>query len=138
MSRMLIGPGVLMPSISSGMPLGSVTLTRAVIIPSLVIAAATPKGGLVIHAAGWPEFDEAIERFGHSDIASAVAEESADLYFEIQRLNEYGAESLDALAQAVDSLRRAVQSGDQARFTALMDAGREYTQGRQSLRERRA
>ena len=39
----------------------------------LVIAAATPKGGLVIHAAGWPEFDEAIERFGHSDIASAVA-----------------------------------------------------------------
>ena len=67
------------------------------------------------------------------DIASAVAEESADLYFEIQRLNEYGAESLDALAQAVDSLRSAVQSGDQARFTALMHAGREYTQGRQSL-----
>jgi chorismate mutase/prephenate dehydrogenase len=72
------------------------------------------------------------------DIASAVAEESPDLYFEIQRLNEYGAESLDALAQAVDSLRNAVQSGDQARFTALMHAGREYTQGRQSLRQRRA
>ena len=45
------------------------------------------------------------------DIASAVAEESAELYFEIQRLNEYGAESLDALAQAVDSLRSAVQTG---------------------------
>jgi chorismate mutase / prephenate dehydrogenase len=72
------------------------------------------------------------------DIASAVAEESADLYFEIQRLNEYGAESLDALAEAVDSLRTAVQSGDQARFTALMHAGREYTQGRQTLRQRRA
>ena len=53
-----------------------------------------------------------------------------ELYFEIQRLNEYGAESLDALAQAVDSLRSAVQTGDAARFTALMDAGREYTQGR--------
>ncbi|HEV7432003.1 MAG TPA: bifunctional chorismate mutase/prephenate dehydrogenase [Steroidobacteraceae bacterium] len=72
------------------------------------------------------------------DIASAVAEESADLYFEIQRLNEYGAESLDALAQAVESLRSAVQSGDLARFAALMHAGREYTQGRQSLRQRRA
>ena len=44
----------------------------------LVIAAATPKGGLVIHAAeGWPEFDERIEqqreRFDHSEIASTVA-----------------------------------------------------------------
>ncbi len=72
------------------------------------------------------------------DIASAVAGESAELYFEIQRLNEYGAESLDALAQAVESLRSAVQSGDQARFAALMHAGREYTQGRESLRQRRA
>jgi chorismate mutase / prephenate dehydrogenase len=72
------------------------------------------------------------------DIASAVAEESPELYFEIQRLNDYGAESLDALAQAVDALRTAVQSGDQERFTALMHAGREYTQGRQSVRQRRA
>ena len=72
------------------------------------------------------------------DIASAVAQESAELYFEIQRLNQYGIESLDALAQAVDSLRSAVQAGDQRRFTELMHAGREYTQGRQTLRERRA
>lgn len=72
------------------------------------------------------------------DIASAVAEESPELYFEIQRLNDYGAESLDALAQAVDALRAAVQNGDQQRFTALMHAGREYTQGRQSVRQRRA
>ena len=43
------------------------------------------------------------------DVASAVAEESPELYFEIQRLNDYGAESLDALAQAVDALRDAVQ-----------------------------
>jgi hypothetical protein len=42
------------------------------------------------------------------------------------------------LAQAVDSLRSAVQAGDQRRFTELMHAGREYTQGRQILRERRA
>jgi len=72
------------------------------------------------------------------DIASAVAQESAELYFEIQRLNEYGAESLTALAQAVDSLRGAVQSGDAARFSELMHAGREYTQGRQGMRQRRA
>ena len=72
------------------------------------------------------------------DIASAVAQDSAELYFEIQHLNEYGAESLDALAQAVDTLRNAVQGGDQARFAALMHAGREYTEGRQSMRQRRA
>ena len=72
------------------------------------------------------------------DIASAVAQESAELYFEIQRLNEYGIESLDALAQAVESLRGAVRAGDQQRFTELMHEGREYTQGRQTLRERRA
>ena len=72
------------------------------------------------------------------DIASAVAQESPELYFEIQRLNEYGAESLTALAQAVDSLRSAVQSGDATRFSQLMHAGREYTQGRQGMRQRRA
>jgi chorismate mutase/prephenate dehydrogenase len=72
------------------------------------------------------------------DIASAVAQESPDLYFEIQRLNEYGAESLTALAQAVDSLRTAVQAGDAARFTELMHEGREYTQGRASMRLKRA
>jgi chorismate mutase/prephenate dehydrogenase len=72
------------------------------------------------------------------DIASNVAQESPELYFEIQRLNDYGAESLDALAQAVDTLRSAVQSGDQARFTALMRQGCEYTQGRRSVTARRA
>ena len=72
------------------------------------------------------------------DIASKVAQESPELYFEIQRLNDYGAESLDALAQAVDSLRSAVQQGDQARFTALMREGQEYTQGRRSMTQLRA
>lgn len=71
------------------------------------------------------------------DIAAKVAQESPELYFEIQRLNDYGAESLDALAQAIDTLRRAVQAGDQARFTALMREGLEYTQGRRQLTQRR-
>jgi chorismate mutase/prephenate dehydrogenase len=71
------------------------------------------------------------------DIASEVAQESPELYFEIQRLNDYGAESLDALAQAVDHLRSAVQQGDQQRFTALMRQGCEYTQGRREHTQRR-
>jgi len=71
------------------------------------------------------------------DIASKVAEESPELYFEIQRLNDFGAESLDALARAVDSVRSAVFAGDQTRFTALMRQGHEYTQGRRDTAARR-
>jgi chorismate mutase / prephenate dehydrogenase len=71
------------------------------------------------------------------DIASNVAEESPELYFEIQRLNDYGAESLDALSRAVESLRSAVSSGDQAKFTALMRQGQEYVKGRRDAAARR-
>ena len=39
------------------------------------------------------------------DVASRVAQESPDLYFEIQSLNDYGAESLEALSKAVERLR---------------------------------
>ncbi len=72
------------------------------------------------------------------DIAARVSQDSPELYFEIQHLNDYGAESLDALAQAVDSVRSAVHSGDAVRFKALMIAGQEYTQGRRSMTQRRA
>jgi chorismate mutase/prephenate dehydrogenase len=71
------------------------------------------------------------------DIASRVAEESPELYYEIQRLNDFGAESLDALARAVESVRGAVLAGDQARFTALMRQGRDYVQGRRDAAARR-
>lgn len=71
------------------------------------------------------------------DIASKVAEESPDLYFEIQRLNEFGNESLDALARAVDSVRAAVQANDLPRFRCLMVQGREYTQGRRIVTQQR-
>jgi chorismate mutase/prephenate dehydrogenase len=60
------------------------------------------------------------------DIASKVAEESPQLYYEIQRLNDYGAAPLDALARAVEAVRGAVLADDQARFVALMRQGREY------------
>ena len=72
------------------------------------------------------------------DVAARVSNDSPELYFEIQHLNQYGGESLDALAQAVDSVRSAGQAGDAARFKALMVSGQEYTQGRRSLTQRRA
>jgi chorismate mutase/prephenate dehydrogenase len=72
------------------------------------------------------------------DIAANVAEESPELYYEIQRLNDFGAESLDALAQAVDAVRSAVFAGDEARFVALMQRGRAYVQGRRDATARRA
>lgn len=71
------------------------------------------------------------------DIASKVAEESPELYFEIQRLNEFGQESLDALARAVETLRAAVHDNDLQRFRALMLQGLEYTQGRRVVTQQR-
>jgi chorismate mutase/prephenate dehydrogenase len=72
------------------------------------------------------------------DIAANVAEESPELYYEIQRLNDFGAESLDALAQAVDAVRSAVFADDRARFVALMQRGYRYVQGRRDAAARRA
>ncbi len=72
------------------------------------------------------------------DIAAKVAEESPELYYEIQRLNEFGAESLDALARAVEAVRSAVLHSDEGGFVALMRAGQEYVQGRRDITARRA
>jgi chorismate mutase / prephenate dehydrogenase len=72
------------------------------------------------------------------DVASRVAQDSAELYYEIQSLNDYGAESLEALSQAVERLRTAVLSQDQASFVALMRQGRDYLADRRSLTDRRA
>jgi chorismate mutase/prephenate dehydrogenase len=60
------------------------------------------------------------------EVAARVAAESPELYFEIQSLNEYGGESLRALRAAVERLEAAVQSGDAAAFTDLMNRGRAY------------
>jgi chorismate mutase/prephenate dehydrogenase len=72
------------------------------------------------------------------DVATRVAQESPDLYYEIQSLNDYGAESLEALSQAVERLRTAVVSQDHAAFVALMQRGRDYLEDRRSVAERRA
>jgi chorismate mutase / prephenate dehydrogenase len=64
------------------------------------------------------------------DIAENVAQESPELYFEIQSLNEYGRESLQALRDAIERIWAAVKSNDQKDFTAMMLQGREYFAGR--------
>jgi chorismate mutase / prephenate dehydrogenase len=71
------------------------------------------------------------------DVASLVARDSPQLYFEIQSLNDYGAESLEALAQAVERIRTAVLSRDGAEFTALMERGRAYLEDRRTATERK-
>lgn len=65
-------------------------------------------------------------------VASQVAGENPRLYFEIQHLNDYGGESLEALANAVERIRLMVASGDVDAFAAMMTAGRQYLE--QSMR----
>jgi chorismate mutase / prephenate dehydrogenase len=72
------------------------------------------------------------------DVATRVAEDSPELYYEIQSLNDYGAESLEALSQAVERVRTAVLSQDHDAFVALMRRGRDYLQDRRSVTEQRA
>jgi len=71
------------------------------------------------------------------DVASRVARDNPDLYYEIQSLNDYGAESLEALSKAVERIRTAVLSQDHAAFVALMRRGHDYLQDRKILSERR-
>src|SRR4030095_2224212 len=60
------------------------------------------------------------------EVADKVASESPELYFEIQHLNEYGRESLQALRDAVETLWKVVSTDDAAAFTGLMERGRAY------------
>jgi chorismate mutase/prephenate dehydrogenase len=64
------------------------------------------------------------------DVATKVASESPELYFEIQHLNDYGRESLQALRDAVERVWQTVTSGDEPAFKELMVRGREYLAGR--------
>jgi chorismate mutase/prephenate dehydrogenase len=64
------------------------------------------------------------------EVATRVAAESPELYFEIQSLNDYGRESLQALRTAVERLWQAVSNEDASQFTEMMRRGREYLAGR--------
>src|SRR3977135_3510163 len=68
------------------------------------------------------------------EVASRVASESPDLYFEIQSLNDYGGESLLALQQAVERLVATVKGGNSAEFRAIMNRGRAYLDVRAAAR----
>jgi len=63
-------------------------------------------------------------------VASKVAVENPDLYFEIQTLNDYGTESLSALLYAVERLRSVVRANDRDGFRAIMTRGRGYLEAR--------
>ena len=60
------------------------------------------------------------------EVAGLVAQDNPHLYFEIQALNEYGEQALDALVTASERIRESVRSGNEAEFVELMEAGREY------------
>lgn len=60
------------------------------------------------------------------EVAGQVARENPHLYFEIQYLNEYGDESLRALASSVGRLRDLVETGDVEGFASLMRDGEAY------------
>jgi chorismate mutase/prephenate dehydrogenase len=68
------------------------------------------------------------------DVASRVAAESPDLYFEIQSLNDYGGESLQSLREAVERVLCAVATKNSAEFTGLMTRGRAYLDVRAAAR----
>jgi chorismate mutase/prephenate dehydrogenase len=59
-------------------------------------------------------------------VAQQVASENPRLYFEIQRLNQYGLEPLRALKAVADELLATVERDDEAAFAALMARGREF------------
>jgi len=59
-------------------------------------------------------------------VASRVAGDNPRLYFEIQSLNEFGADSLAALVEAAEKIRDLVAANDEQGFVRLMEAGRDY------------
>lgn len=59
-------------------------------------------------------------------VSAAVARDNPHMYFEIQHLNRFGLEPLDALYQSVARIREAVSEGDEKGFVTLMQNGRDY------------
>jgi chorismate mutase/prephenate dehydrogenase len=59
-------------------------------------------------------------------VSEAVAQDNPRMYFEIQHLNRFGTEPLDALSEAANRIRELVSTGDEEGFVELMHQGREY------------
>jgi chorismate mutase/prephenate dehydrogenase len=63
-------------------------------------------------------------------VSAAVARDNPRLYFEIQALNDYGLDPLDALCESAQRIRRAVADNDEGEFVRLMENGRSYLKSR--------
>lgn len=59
-------------------------------------------------------------------VSAAVARDNPHMYFEIQHLNRFGLDPLDALYASVARIRDVVAGGDENAFVKLMQNGREY------------
>jgi chorismate mutase/prephenate dehydrogenase len=59
-------------------------------------------------------------------VSAAVAQDNPYMYFEIQNLNKFGLDPLDALLESVARIREVVADGDESSFVQLMQNGREY------------
>jgi chorismate mutase/prephenate dehydrogenase len=59
-------------------------------------------------------------------VSAAVAQDNPRLYYEIQHLNRFGADPLDALCEASARIRELVVGGDEEGFVQLMENGRAY------------
>jgi len=59
-------------------------------------------------------------------VSAAVAQDNPRMYFEIQHLNKFGLDPLDALYESVARIREVVAEGNEDAFVELMQSGREY------------
>lgn len=59
-------------------------------------------------------------------VSGAVAHDNPRMYFEIQHLNDFGLDPLQALCDSAARIRDFVESGDEEGFVDLMLKGREY------------
>jgi chorismate mutase/prephenate dehydrogenase len=59
-------------------------------------------------------------------VSGAVAHDNPRMYFEIQHLNDFGLDPLDALCESAARLRKLVADGDESGFVDLMQKGRDY------------
>ena len=64
-------------------------------------------------------------------VSAAVAQDNPRMYFEIQHLNKFGLDPLDALCESAAQIRAVVASGDESGFVRLMHKGRDYLAARQ-------
>ena len=59
-------------------------------------------------------------------VSAAIARENPHLYFEIQKLNEFGSVALDTLCASVEKIRQFVRDDDEQGFVEIMENGHKY------------